>query len=95
MEASLGAGFATGGLPMALRVGTALGLGFGGTLTWDARYERLPETPVPVMFREIQEILGYEFKCGHLLIEAVTHPAFRSPTNSSYQRLEFMGDGTC
>lgn len=92
MEASLGAGFATGGIRMALQVGTALGLGFGGPLPWPARYERLPETPVPVMFHEIQEILGYEFKSGHLLIEAVTHPSFRSPTNSSYQRLEFMGD---
>ena len=95
MEASLGAGFATGGLTMALRVGTALGLGFGGTLPWSARYERLPQSPVPVMFKEIQEILGYDFRCGHLLIEAVTHPSFRSPTNSSYQRLEFMGDGEC
>ncbi|GJE87973.1 hypothetical protein PsYK624_040560 [Phanerochaete sordida] len=92
MEASLGAGFATAGISMALRVGTALGLGFGGPLPWPARYDRQPETPVAVMFNDIQEILGYEFKSGHLLIEAVTHPSFRSPTNSSYQRLEFMGD---
>lgn len=93
MEASLGAGFATGGISMGLRVGTALGLGFGGPLPWPARYDRLMDSPVPVMFNEVQEILGYEFRCGHLLIEAVTHPSFRSPTNSSYQRLEFMGDG--
>ena len=93
MEASLGAGFATAGISMAIRVGNALGLGFGGTLPWYARYNRLPASPVPVMFNEVQEILGYEFRCGHLLIEAVTHPSFRSPTNSSYQRLEFMGDG--
>lgn len=93
MEASLGAGFSTGGITMALRVGTALGLGFGGTLPWAARYDRLPESPVPIMFAEVQQVLGYEFRCGQLLVEAVTHPSFRSPTNSSYQRLEFMGDG--
>jgi endoribonuclease Dicer len=93
MEASLGAGFATGGISMAIRVGNALGLGFGGPLPWPARYDRLPESPVPAMFAEVQEILGYEFKSGQLLIEAVTHPSFRSPHNSSYQRLEFMGDG--
>ena len=93
MEASLGAGFATAGIDMALHVGTALGLGFGGPLPWPVRYDRLPESPVPSMFKDIQEILGYEFKSGMLLIEAVTHPSFRSPTNSSYQRLEFLGDG--
>ncbi|KAG5651502.1 hypothetical protein H0H81_008396 [Sphagnurus paluster] len=38
MEALLGASFITGGIPMALQTGTALGLSFGGTLPWPLRY---------------------------------------------------------
>ncbi|OBZ75101.1 Endoribonuclease Dicer 3a [Grifola frondosa] len=93
MEATLGAGFATGGIDMALRTGTALGLSFGGPLPWNARYGGLlPETPTSVLFAELQETLGYHFKHGQLLLEAVTHPSFHSPDSSSYQRLEFLGD---
>ena len=80
---------------MALRTGTALGLSLGGPLPWSMRYgRRLPESPVAALFKELQEILNYEFKSGALLVEAVCHPSFRSPGTSSYQRLEFLGDGT-
>jgi endoribonuclease Dicer len=94
MEAILGASFATGGIPMALRTGTVLGLCFGGHVPWSLRYGwRVRDSPVPPLFYSLQESLGYEFKCGELLIEAVTHPSFRSGSTSSYQRLEFLGDG--
>ncbi|KAI0668445.1 hypothetical protein C8Q78DRAFT_1081310 [Trametes maxima] len=38
------------------------------------------------------DALGYDFKHGQLLLEAVTHPSFASDDSSSYQRLEFLGD---
>lgn len=94
MEAILGASFATGGINMSLRTGTVLGLCFGGHIPWSLRYGwKLPHCPVPPLFLSLQETLGYEFKCGELLVEAITHPSFRSGSTSSYQRLEFLGDG--
>lgn len=94
MEAILGASFATGGVEMALRAGTALGLSFGGTAPWYVRYSgTLTEAPAAPLFAGLQEALGYTFKHGNLLLEAMTHPSFRSTDCSSYQRLEFLGDG--
>ncbi|KIY48310.1 hypothetical protein FISHEDRAFT_43443 [Fistulina hepatica ATCC 64428] len=94
MEATLGASFVTGGIDMALRTGTALGLTFGGMAPWDLRYPVPPQTAVPTLVRDIQERLHYQFRQGHLLVEALTHPSFSSSDSlsSSYQRLEFMGD---
>ncbi|KZT11110.1 uncharacterized protein LAESUDRAFT_642494 [Laetiporus sulphureus 93-53] len=93
MEAILGASYSTGGMNMALRAGTALGLSFGGPLSWNARYlNSLPEEPVSKLFTGLQEALGYQFRCGTLLLEAATHPSFGSNETSSYQRLEFLGD---
>lgn len=94
MEAILGASFATGGIDMALHAGTALGLSFGGPAPWYQRYAHsLPESPVSPLFLGLQETLGYEFQYGQLLLEAITHPSFRSTDCCSYQRLEFLGDG--
>jgi len=93
MEATLGAGFIMGGIPMALGTGTTLGLCLGGPLPWTLRYSRDPfPTPVPPLFTTLQDTLGYEFHRSELLVEAVTHPSFRSAVSSSYQRLEFLGD---
>lgn len=92
MEASLGASFLTGGIPMALHMGAALGLNFGGTLPWSIRYSRPPESaPLPALFCRLQEVLGYEFHRPELLVEAMTHTSFSS-NGTSYQRLEFLGD---
>ncbi|KAA1477124.1 hypothetical protein DENSPDRAFT_571422 [Dentipellis sp. KUC8613] len=91
MEATLGASYLTGGIPMALHAGTALGLNFGGTVPWSVRYSRNPESaPIPSRFDRLQETLMYHFHRPELLIEAMTHPSF--PSNNSYQRLEFLGD---
>ncbi|TFY62422.1 hypothetical protein EVJ58_g3872 [Rhodofomes roseus] len=93
MEATLGAAFVTGGIEMGLRAGTALGLSFGGPCPWNMRYSgRIPPSPVASLFIDLQEVLGYQFRSGKLLLEAMTHPSFGSLETSSYQRLEFMGD---
>ena len=93
MEALLGASFITGGIDMALQTGEALGLSMGGRVPWMLRYPLRPQTPVSPLFTELQDALGYRFRCGTLLLEAVTHPSFKSTDCTSYQRLEWVGDG--
>ncbi|THH31544.1 hypothetical protein EUX98_g2658 [Antrodiella citrinella] len=93
MEATLGAAFVTGGINMVLRTATALGLGFGGPIPWQLRYTGQVENhPVSALFRTLEEQLGYQFRNGRLLVEAMTHPSFKSTDSTSYQRLEFLGD---
>lgn len=94
MESTLGAAFLSGGIPTALRAGVTLGLSFGGPVPWQLRYGwRLKRVNVSPLFISLTERLGYEFKCGNLLIEAVSHPSFQYTSLPSYQRLEFLGDG--
>jgi endoribonuclease Dicer len=95
MEATLGAAFLTGGIPMALHTAEALGLGLGGRIPWCERYGRHSASASTLpLFVDLQERLGYTFRRGDLLIEAVTHPSFcMSAGSASYQRLEFLGDG--
>jgi len=94
MESTLGAAFLSGGIPTALRAGVALGLSFGGPVHWPLRYGwLLKHANVSPLFTSLTERLGYEFKCGNLLIEAVSHPSFQYTSLPSYQRLEFLGDG--
>ncbi|KAF9646833.1 hypothetical protein BDM02DRAFT_3180798 [Thelephora ganbajun] len=93
MESTLGAAFLSGGIPAALRAGVALGLSFGGPVPWPLRYGwRLKHVNVSPLFTSLTERLGYEFKCGNLLIEAASHPSFQYTALPSYQRLEFLGD---
>lgn len=94
MESTLGAAFLSGGIPIALRTGVALGLSFGGPVPWPLRYRwSLKPVNVSPLFTSLMERLGYEFKCGGLLIEAASHPSFQYTSLPSYQRLEFLGDG--
>jgi endoribonuclease Dicer len=94
MEAIIGAGYLTGRIAMALRVGAALGLNFGGPVPWHLRYAPLSNTQLAgVGYSKLQDALGYEFQHAELLQEALTHPSFWSG-GKSYQRLEFLGDGT-
>ncbi|KAK7049438.1 Dicer-like protein 1 [Paramarasmius palmivorus] len=93
VEALVGCAFETGGIPMALHAGVALGLAFGGLVPWETRYARVERVPVPPMFADLEAKLGYTFRNGALLREAMTHPSFSSyAASSSYQRLEFLGD---
>ncbi|KAI0032338.1 hypothetical protein K488DRAFT_50105 [Vararia minispora EC-137] len=92
MEACLGASWLSGGIEMALRAGTALGLSFGGVVPWPMRYSRRPEpVATPPIFSDLQAKLGYEFCRPEPLLEALTHPTFMQD-GFSYQRLEFLGD---
>lgn len=94
MESTLGAAFLSGGIATVLRTGVALGLSFGGSVPWPLRYGwRVKHMKVSPLFTSLTERLGYEFKCGDLLIEAVSHPSFQYTSLPSYQRLEFLGDG--
>lgn len=94
MEACLGASYVAGGMEFALRTASALGMALGGPTPWLVRYRHACEkTPASALFADLQEQLGYVFRRGELLVEAITHPSFRSTVGSSYQRLEFMGDG--
>lgn len=95
VEASLGAAFLTGGIPMALHAGAALNMAFGGTQAWSLRYGRNPRAkPAPSLFSDLEDRLGYTFHNSNLLLEAVTHPSFATSSDGpSYQRLEFLGDG--
>ncbi|KAF4614984.1 hypothetical protein D9613_003301 [Agrocybe pediades] len=92
VEAILGAGFIAGGIPLALRVGTSLGLELGGPLPWFMRYRLEGSTNVPFVFDGLQESLGYKFRRNELLLESLTHPSFTYSDVPSYQRLEFLGD---
>ncbi|KAJ3508953.1 hypothetical protein NLJ89_g5473 [Agrocybe chaxingu] len=94
MEAILAASFLTGGVEHALLMGTALGLEFGGPLPWNMRYRiDTPPSPISPLFETLEGNLGYKFKHGYLLLEALTHPSFAVPSEGpSYQRLEFLGD---
>lgn len=93
MEALLGASFLSGGIAAALKTGTVLRLCFGGEQPWHIRYNNQGTSPVPPLYEILQEKLGYHFKDGRLLVEAFSHPSFTSDS-ASYQRLEFLGDGT-
>ncbi|KAJ7702228.1 hypothetical protein B0H17DRAFT_1167119 [Mycena rosella] len=92
MEAILGASFVTGGIEMALHTGRALALDFGGPAPWGIRYPAREPSPVSSMFSALEESLGYSFRDGKLLVEALTHESFDNQITSSYQRLEFLGD---
>lgn len=93
MEATLGAAYLTGGINMALKAGTALGVCFGGDEPWPSRYNIPKETSCLALFTALEERLQYTFRNGDLLLEAVTHPSFNELGGTCYQRLEFLGDG--
>ncbi|KIY67664.1 hypothetical protein CYLTODRAFT_396636 [Cylindrobasidium torrendii FP15055 ss-10] len=90
MEATLGAAYLTGGIEMALRTGHALGMAFGGLELWSTRHPPADRFPVPPMFSEMQDALGYRFRNGRLLVQAVRHQSCTD--GESYERLEFLGD---
>jgi endoribonuclease Dicer len=93
MESLLGAAFLSGGISLSLKVGTHLDLCFGGAMPWSERYETPPpKQPLP-LFKQLETICNYHFRCSDLLREALTHSTFEALGMPSYQRLEFLGDG--
>jgi endoribonuclease Dicer len=96
MEALLGASYLAGGIPFALQTGAALGLQFGGVIPWNERYSHEyfeSDSHIGTLFAKLENNLGYRFRRNDLLVQALTHPSFAS-NSPSYQRLEFLGDGT-
>ena len=98
VEALVGAAYLDGGTPTAiecLRV-----------LLSDVAWAPIPELvstlydiyaantkPIPAHFSELESLLGYDFRLQHLIVEALTHPAYQvTDAYASYQRLEFLGD---
>ncbi|GAA6061113.1 hypothetical protein JCM10212_006144 [Sporobolomyces blumeae] len=97
VEAVLGAAVRTGGLEMAMEVGTKLDLCFGGTTPWSDRPSArklldVEPTKAGSGLSAVEEALGYEFKThGQLLRQALTHRSCPD-SNYCYEREEFLGD---
>jgi hypothetical protein len=95
-EALLGAAYLTGGFEAVLQTGTALGLCFGGPDPWHERYalqKTVLEAPVGPGLVPLQKMLGYKFKHGQLLMQALTHRSYVSGSTHCQEREEFLGDG--
>lgn len=43
-------------------------------------------------YQILEKRIGYTFKHKHLLVQALTHPSYKSEGLECYQRLEFLGD---
>jgi endoribonuclease Dicer len=96
IESLLGAAYLSGGFDAVLQTGDALGLCFGGSTPWHERYSlstQVRQLPVGVLLRPLEEQLGYRFKHGQLLTQAVTHRSFSSGSTHCQEREEFLGDG--
>ncbi|KAI9794264.1 MAG: Dicer-like protein 2 [Peltula sp. TS41687] len=97
VEALIGAAFVEGGFDKAL---ACINI-FLPELPWlplatrhTTLYEAVPpNVGLPKYFNQLESLIGYEFNKKALLIEAMTHPSYKSDwLTVSYQRLEFLGD---
>ncbi|KAI0923161.1 hypothetical protein AcV7_005748 [Taiwanofungus camphoratus] len=97
VESLLGAAYEHGSFGTAVDCAKMFGLG----LPWEplpvrvgamlANTEELQDPPTQLKF--IEQILGYEFSCKALLVQALTHASYHGElTMMSYERLEFLGD---
>ncbi|OLL23041.1 Dicer-like protein 1 [Neolecta irregularis DAH-3] len=100
MEALLGAAYLHGQLDEALKMSKELGI-------VDTQISHIHEffseiTPVPQhsinshqewpQREQIEQTIGYKFRDGNLLRQALTHASVQNSTSDCYQRLEFAGD---
>lgn len=95
IEALLGAAYLSGGFEAVLRTGDALGLCFGGPTPWHERYTLegiVPRLPVGPGLLPLEEMLGYKFSYGQLLMQAITHRSFANASTHCQEREEFLGD---
>lgn len=97
MEATLGAAYLTGGIQMVLETGTKLNLCFGGTKPWGERESAkvLVELPsfIPPALEALEVKLGYKFRNGRILLQAMTHRSYSAAETHCYEREEHLGDG--
>lgn len=99
IEATLGAALSSGGIPMVLKTGTQLGLCFGGITPWGQResakvlMENGRDVGTAANMKHIEAKLGYKFKNGRLLLQALTHRSYVAAETHCYEREEHLGDG--
>lgn len=96
IEAMLGAAYLSGGFEAVLRTGDVLGLCFGGSEPWHERYKlshSVQILPVGPALVPLEKQLGYKFKHGQLLLQALTHRSFANAKTHCQEREEFLGDG--
>jgi len=98
VESLIGAAYLDGGFPKALVCLQTLLPSTPWTpipqlnSTLHAAYTSPLPPPLPPPFIPVQRLLNHTFTTPTLLLEALTHPSHLSPTSTSYQRLEFLGD---
>lgn len=95
IEALIGASWLSGPTDVALAVGHSLKMCFGGSQPWHERPEALRMNSRPaygsaIEHKPLEQALGYTFRNGKLLQEALTHQssAVLRPQNPTYERLE-------
>ncbi|MBW0463309.1 hypothetical protein O181_003024 [Austropuccinia psidii MF-1] len=97
-EALLGAAYVSGGVLDGLKVGTYLGLYFGGFEAWENRISDLPllESNGELIQSEgwihLQETIGYSFRNLKFLSRALTHRSMVTKYEDCYERQEWIGD---
>lgn len=95
VEALIGAAFVDGGLSKAYECIQTL---LPRETWWDADLqfdEILKETlegPTPVNLPLLEQLVGHTFTFPSLLLEAITHASYPHTNQTSYERLEFLGD---
>lgn len=98
VEALLGAAVTTRGMEAALSAAHNLGLSVGGPVPWTLRYSELPDSGLKgsPSVKELEGVLGYQFKRPKLLLDALRHRSAVSQQlatkEACYERLEFLGD---
>ncbi|KAH9820255.1 hypothetical protein DFH28DRAFT_1218697 [Melampsora americana] len=100
VEALLGAGFLSGGIQTALKIGTELDLCFGGITPWNERSCKPIDKPNhnaassqwTKSHTVLQQKIGYKFKEPLLLLQALTHRSAGSFLTNCYEREEWLGD---
>lgn len=97
VESLIGAAYLHGGFDLAVESCRLFGLG----LVWDRISSRVQTilSPVectddfPTQIFDVERMLGYNFKCKLLLVEALTHASYQFDNGTvSYERMEFLGD---
>ncbi len=96
VEALIGASFIDGGLPKAricLRTLLPQEQWFPLSQSHSILFDGTPT--LPVQLHRLEDLVGYQFRKGTFLLEAITHASFNDHHQTSvvsYQRLEFLGD---
>ncbi|KAF7966789.1 hypothetical protein HWV62_36991 [Athelia sp. TMB] len=98
-EAIIGAAYISGGRDLALKATKALSIPMPNVNRWSdfGRKMLAPPPKVTAKLREgslqaVESIIGHKFSRPHLLAQALTHASITTYEQTSYERLEFIGD---